>query len=451
MLYARIASRVFNVPLLLAPDVAHNIGDYVMTRMNGDGVSPDLLANSTDKQIEMMQRKGYTPYIVDSGIAVINISGELVNRGAWIGANSGLTSYEGIVSQIKAASLDASVNGILIQIDSPGGEAAGINDVTQAINAAGKPLWAITNTSMASGGYWIGSSAQRVASVPDGRIGSIGVVWMHLNRGKEIAEKGIDVTVIQAGAKKTQFSSLTALSDDARTRAQSLVTDIYDSFVAHVVQARSLSSDAVQATEAEVFTAKEAKKLGLIDEIASVDQFHASMVKAIRDGASPSSKRKPAASAHHPSPKGPAMSPEDTTYSAADLNAAEITARTEGAKTGTSAERHRISQIMASDQAKGRNKLAAHLALNTETSAVDALSILAASATEQPVASDNPMAAPKNLLAAAMTLPENANPTVGADVGGTESPQPGTKKTQAEITAEQRAQVRSQFAEKTVK
>lgn len=414
--YARIAARLYNAPLLLTPEAADAIGDYVGARIRGDAVvqGPQALDSKLDRAVQNGVEDGVRPYSLDQGIAVIGINGELVNRGAWIGASSGLTSYDGIVAQIKAASRDSAVDGILLEVNSPGGEAAGIAAVTEAIRAAGKPVWAIANAAAMSAAYWIAATAQRVASVPDGNgVGSIGVVWMHVDRTEALQKAGARVTVVQAGAKKTQFSSLAALSDDARARAEQIVNQLYDGFVAHVAQARGIDEAIVRGTEAAVLMPDEARQIGLIDEVATVNQFHASMVQAIR-GAPARQGKKPTAATAINTPKGKTMSDETiVTYSAEQI----ASAHRDGVQAGVSAERARISAILNCDEGRARPKLAAHLALNTGMDADAARGILAASAEEAPAASGD-LSAPKNLLAAAMSADANKNPDVGADVGG---------------------------------
>lgn len=71
-----------------------------------------------------------------NGIAVIEIAGTLVHRGAWIGQSSGLTSCEGIAAQLQAALSDPAIRGIALDIDSFGGEVAGAFDLADRIRAA---------------------------------------------------------------------------------------------------------------------------------------------------------------------------------------------------------------------------------------------------------------------------------------------------------------------------
>lgn len=447
--YARIAARIYNAPLLLTPSAADIIGDYVSARVRGDDVAqgpqgPQALDSSLDRALQAGTEQGARRYSIDQGIALIGINGELVNRGAWIGASSGLTSYEGIAAQFKAAARDSAVQGVLLEINSPGGEAAGISAVTeamQALRASGKPIWAIANAAAMSAAYWIASTADRVAAVPDANgVGSIGVVWMHVDRTEQLQKAGARITVVQAGAKKTQFSSLASLSDDARARAEEVIGALYDRFVSHVALARGIAESVVRDTEAAVLMPAEAKKIGLINDIATVSQFHASMVKAIRGNAAQPSKSKSAVSAINPL-KEKIMDPEST-ITAADFDAAKQTALTDGMKAGASAERARISAILASDEGKARPKLAAHLALSSTMSADEAKGILANSAVETAPAASADLAAPKNLLADAMANAKNANANVEADVGGKQG-DPNAPKTIADKVVDIKARAQA--------
>ncbi|MGL4233162.1 MAG: S49 family peptidase [Casimicrobium sp.] len=413
MHYARIASRLYNAPLLITPDVASTIGDYVQARIAGS-ISPDAALSRTDQYADYAIAAKRPPYLVDQGVAVIEINGELVNRGAWIGANSGLTSYEGIVSQLKIAKADDEVRGVMLVINSPGGEAAGLDDVTAAMKAVGKPVWAIANTLTASAAYWIAAASDRVASVRDGFVGSIGVVWMHLDRSAALEKAGLSVTVVQAGSKKTQFSQFSSLAPEARAKAEALVSDMYGRFTDHVATARSIDVQAVRDTEAEVFTAADAKKHKLIDVVSNVSDFHASMVAAVRKGTA--SRTSPAANKSSTSTGMKTMT--DFTHTQADVDAAKAQAKqegiAEGVQTGIAQERARVGAILGCDEAKGRQAQAQYVALKTAMSPEDAKGLLAASPAE--AVTTAAASVPKGLLADAMSAKTNANPEVGGSV-----------------------------------
>jgi ClpP class serine protease len=152
MLHAQIAQRAFNTPLLVEPAKAMAFLAGLGPRIAGrqlrliglDIASNDLALAAlparagilTNGLAEQVQRNGQTAYALVDGVAVIEISGVLVHRGAWIGQSSGQTSYEGISAQLAAAASDPLVRGIALEIDSFGGEVAGVFDLADAIRAA---------------------------------------------------------------------------------------------------------------------------------------------------------------------------------------------------------------------------------------------------------------------------------------------------------------------------
>ena len=145
MFHAQIAQRAFNTPLLVEPSKAmaflSGLGPRItgrQLRLTGWDEAPEDFAHATlparagiltNGLAEQYQRDGQTPFPMADGIAVIEISGVLVHRGAWIGQSSGQTSYEGIAAQLAAAASDPVLRGIALEIDSFGGEVAGVFDL----------------------------------------------------------------------------------------------------------------------------------------------------------------------------------------------------------------------------------------------------------------------------------------------------------------------------------
>ena len=160
MFYAQIAQRAFNTPLLVEPSKAmaflSGLGPRITGRqlhVAGVEISPEDMAHValparagilTNGLAEQYQQDGQTPFAMVDGVAVIEVSGVLVHRGAWTGQSSGQTSYEGIAAQLGAAASDPAVRGIALEIDSFGGEVAGVFDLADAVRAArsAKPVWA---------------------------------------------------------------------------------------------------------------------------------------------------------------------------------------------------------------------------------------------------------------------------------------------------------------------
>jgi hypothetical protein len=207
--FHNVARRFYNKPLLLAPDATETISNYLMTRIGGrvrgggsnagksmrafpgkvapDGKAVDFFSTRVSGFHATWQTDDGgrpLPYpMTPSGTALISILGELVNRGDWVGADSGLVSYEGIKHQFSVAARDPKTKNIVLDLECPGGEAIGAFECAAAIRevAAIKPVVAVVNGLAASGGYALASAASRIVTLESGICGHIGVVMVHLD------------------------------------------------------------------------------------------------------------------------------------------------------------------------------------------------------------------------------------------------------------------------------
>jgi ClpP class serine protease len=261
------------------------------------------------------QRNGTQPFAMIDGIAVIEIAGTLVHRGAWIGQSSGLTSYEGIAAQRQAALADPGVRGIALDIDSFGGEVAGAFDLADRIRAARaqKPVHAFVAEHALSAGYVLASQADRIVLPRTGAVGSIGVVALHSDMSGALDQKGIAVTLIHAGAHKIDANPYQPLPDTVHDQMQRELEVVRFLFAETVAAGRGdrLTHAAALATEAAVFRGADAIAAGLADDLADpVTAFRAF-------AAAPSGTTSP-------SRKGPQMTttPTDTSNPAPVADAA---------------------------------------------------------------------------------------------------------------------------------
>jgi signal peptide peptidase SppA len=247
------------------------------------------------------QRKGSQPYAMVDGIAVIEIAGTLVHRGAWIGQSSGLTSYEGIAAQLQAALADPAVLGIALDIDSFGGEVAGAFDLADRIRAARakKPVQAFVAEHALSAGYVLASQADRIILPRTGAVGSIGVVALHTDMSGALDQKGIAVTLIHAGIHKIDANPYQPLPDAVHDQMQRELEVVRFLFAETVAAGRGnrLSHATALATEAAVFRGADAVAAGLADELADpVTAFRA--FAAAPGGINPTSRKGPQMTTH---------------------------------------------------------------------------------------------------------------------------------------------------------
>jgi signal peptide peptidase SppA len=268
-----LASRLFGTPLLIHRPKLDVILSVVGQRIG----MADVPA------MPMMDMAAFQRPPLDSapeGIAVIPIHGSLVKRSLGMEAASGLTSYGEIAAMLDAALADPQVSGILLDIDSPGGEASGSFELARRVRevAAQKPVWAVANDAAYSAAYAIAASAQRLFVTETGGVGSIGVIALHVDQSVKDAKDGYHYTAITAGAHKNDYSPHEPLSDAAKTELQGEVDRLYAIFTEHVAAMRGLDLEAVRATEAGLFFGSNAVAQGLADGVQTLDatlnQFH---------------------------------------------------------------------------------------------------------------------------------------------------------------------------------
>ncbi|HIC66775.1 MAG TPA: S49 family peptidase [Paracoccus sp.] len=296
MHHTQIAQRVFNTPLMVDPAKALAFLTGLGPRITGREISVEGVEIAAEAQEAASQsvraslfgddltkrqaRNGSQPFAVVDGIAVIEIAGTLVHRGAWIGQSSGLTSYEGIAAQLQAALADPTIRGIALDIDSFGGEVAGAFDLADRIRAARaqKPVHAFVADHALSAAYALASQADRIVLPRTGTVGSIGVVAMHSDMSGALDQKGIAVTLIHAGTRKVDANPYQPLPEAVRERIAGELEDLRQLFAETVAEGRGRRLDTLQAlgTEAAVFRGEAAVFAGLADEVADpVTAFHA--------------------------------------------------------------------------------------------------------------------------------------------------------------------------------
>lgn len=269
MLLPHLASRLYGTPLLVARSKLE-----IILAVLGERVGwPVPQAAPPNPHAALPAPPPRLQPDAPPGIAVIPIYGTLVRRALGLEAASGLTSYGEIGAMLEAALADPTVTGILLDIDSPGGEAGGVFELAERIRAADavKPVWAIASDSAFSAAYALACAASRLVVTRTGGVGSVGVIAMHVDQSVRDAQEGLRYTAITAGARKNDFSPHEQLSNEAAARLQAEVDRLYGIFVAHVAAMRGLDEDVVRATEAGLFFGPEAVAAGLADGEASLD------------------------------------------------------------------------------------------------------------------------------------------------------------------------------------
>jgi signal peptide peptidase SppA len=257
-----LASRLFGTPLLVHRAKLDVILAVLGDRLNIQPPAADLALPGPRNM------PSGTP-----GIAVIPVHGTLVKRTAGLDAASGLTSYTEIAAMLDSALADPQIAGILLDIDSPGGEASGSFELARRVREASavKPVWAVANDSAYSAAYAIGSAANRLIVSETGGVGSIGVIALHIDQSVKDANEGYRYTAVTAGTHKNDFSPHQPLTDEAKAELQAEVDRLYGLFVEHVGSMRTLATDDVRSTEAGLYFGANAIAAGLADAVGTFE------------------------------------------------------------------------------------------------------------------------------------------------------------------------------------
>jgi signal peptide peptidase SppA len=366
-----VAERLFNRPLLLAPEKAQIVLEVLSGRLGNIDAHLDVdMTTPHANRIATMTRYSDVPLAeIKNGVAHIPVIGSLVNRGAWIGARSGMTSYEGLEAQLRDMVSNPDVKSILFDIDSPGGEATGMFSLAAAIREArqAKPVVALVNDVAASAAYGIASAASEIVVSPTSMVGSIGVIMLHTDQSAKMEKEGVKPTLIFAGAHKVDGNPYGPLTENAKAELQSKVFAFYDKFTEAVALGRGerFSQDAARNTQARVYMGEEAVQLGLADRVSSFSDLLNELQSTPRAGRN-STRSKLTMTGENGAPAATTAGMTD-----AERNAL----RAEGA----TAERARITAILRCDEAQGREAQATAIALDTDLTAEQAKKVLAVS------------------------------------------------------------------------
>ncbi|MEX3690814.1 S49 family peptidase [Paraburkholderia sp. BR14263] len=254
--------------------LADRFGITKLFRANGEAVAASEFGVEDDDEPD------YRYYDVVQGVAIIPISGTLVQKSGYMRPTCGMTGYDGIRANLSMALEDPAVGAILLDIDSGGGEVAGCFDLVDAIYSARgrKPIWAVLSESAYSAAYAIASAADRITVPRTGGTGSVGVICAHVDFSKALAKEGITVTMIHYGARKADGNEFSPLSDEALARYQADVNAMGELFVKTVARNRKLSVATVRGTQATTFLGADGVEIGFADAVMAPDEAFRSLL-----------------------------------------------------------------------------------------------------------------------------------------------------------------------------
>lgn len=183
-----------------------------------------------------------------------------------------------ILENIERVTEDKNNVALMLYINSPGGAVYEADEVYVAVKKykeeTKRPVYAYFASLAASGGYYIGCSADKIIANRNTLTGSIGVIaGRFIDLSEPMKKYGIKAEIIHSGKNKTMGSIHEPVTEEQRAIMQSISDECYAQFTGIVAESRKLELEKVkELADGRIFTASQAKNNGLIDEIATFDQ-----------------------------------------------------------------------------------------------------------------------------------------------------------------------------------
>ena len=172
----------------------------------------------------------------------------------------------------KAKEMD-NIKGVLFLVNSPGGAVAPSVEIAYAIKelAKEKPVIAYASGSITSGSYYASIWANKIIANPGSIVGSIGVIFQGVNVSELMSKIGVQTQTIKVGLYKEAGSMMREWNSFEKDELQNVIKDTYTMFLEDVSSARNLDlKKHEEYANGHIFTASQAKKVGLIDAVATI-------------------------------------------------------------------------------------------------------------------------------------------------------------------------------------
>lgn len=256
--------------------VAHNLADEVLSFEGYKDKMAVLAGKDKFKDVKFIPFKDYTAAKVKPNtaakkkIAVIYANGNIVEQDD--PNNISGDRFANIIAKVRA---DSTVKAVVLRVNSPGGTVLAASKIKEEIDLtrAVKPVVASYGAYAASGGYWISNSCDHIFTNAATLTGSIGCFSAIPEFGKTVKNIA-HVNVVPVNSHKhSDMISLMRPFDEEETRLmQEYVDDIYTNFVNIVADGRDMTYEAVdEIAQGRVWTGADALKIGLVDEIGTLE------------------------------------------------------------------------------------------------------------------------------------------------------------------------------------
>ena len=228
---------------------------------------------------DSLQEVVLVPSEAKEKILVIDVEGmisSLAGQGAFAREGDVLSR---VYYRLERAAADPLIKGIILRLETPGGEVTAsdilYHEVLRFKERTRLPVVGLMMSVAASGGYYLAAACDAVLAHPSTLTGSIGVISIFPSVETLFDKIGVKMTVIKSGGMKDSGSPFRTMSDEEKKSFQAIIDEYYEDFLAAVLKGRKgkLGAEELRPlADGRVYTAKQALKLKLIDDIGYFDE-----------------------------------------------------------------------------------------------------------------------------------------------------------------------------------
>jgi protease IV len=245
-----------------------------------DQAVDDMKIRLKQNQLTKLSAKAYSKTPGPSGgtsrrIALVVGEGEITR-----GSGNSSTDDQGITAAaftklLKQVEDDSSIRGVIIRVDSPGGDGVASDDILhEAKNLSKKKPVVISMSDLAaSGGYFISMTGDPIVAYPNTLTGSIGVIFARISLHGLYDKIGVNKQMLKRGQYADLDSDYAPLNDDQRQKISGQIDAFYKGFVSRVADGRKKTFDQIEPlAQGRVWLGAQAKQNGLVDELGGLDR-----------------------------------------------------------------------------------------------------------------------------------------------------------------------------------
>ncbi len=295
---SKILAELTSKPWLIMPSWLHAINNIALGKeVLSDISNPFVIEQITKRQQALSNQSGtlrqeerLTEQRGDIGI--LNITGPVIRYGGLMEI-SGYTSIQTATREFTKLENDPSIKTIILNIDSPGGQAASIDQFANIVSKSSKRTIAYVDSLAASAGYWIACSCDEIISSSTSMVGSIGVVYSLIDDTKKRENEGLQKIEIVSAVSPNKRPDIT--SKEGQAQIQKWADNLGEKFIQAVAINRKVNIETVKEKfgQGDLLISDEALKVGMIDKIQDFEDLISELkadktlkTQSIRKGAS---------------------------------------------------------------------------------------------------------------------------------------------------------------------